>query len=109
VVLYFLAKHFRSENVPCTMRKLEHMAHAWLRSQNQLLPTLCDLKELGILKIQYNRISKERKTISDFIDMKQLTEEHITLKTTYDRIIYALQKEDLSALSKNSFRMDLNF
>ena len=86
------------------------MCQSWTRSRNQLMSTLCDLKELGILKIKYSKISRERKnTYSGFIDMKQLTEEHITLQHGYDRIIFALQSEDPKELNRGSFRMDLNF
>ena len=62
-----------------------------------------------MIKIKYAKVSKERRVTSDFIDMKQLTEEQITLLHHYEGIIYALQKEDLTVLSKGSFRIDLKF
>lgn len=62
-----------------------------------------------MIKIKYGKVSKERRGTSDFIDMKQLNEEQISLLHHYEGIIYALQKEDLTALSKGSFRIDLNF
>jgi hypothetical protein len=71
IVLYFLAKHFRNESGSCTLRKLEHSCSGFIKDHNQLLSTLTDLKELGIVKINYALAKKEAKSL-DFINMKQL-------------------------------------
>lgn len=73
IVLYFLARHFRNESGPCTMRKLESICSGFTKSNNQLLPTLMDLKDMGVIRIFYTTVRKEVKSY-DFVNMKQLKE-----------------------------------
>jgi Cdc6-like AAA superfamily ATPase len=104
IILYCLAKYYRNDTHPCTMRQLESLLGTFVKSRTQLLPILLDLRDLGIIKIVYNYYrSNDPNTVSTlkFQNLKEMREEHIKLSIEYDRILTALQKENLKEIKFN--------
>ena len=87
------------------MRQLESLCGTFVKSPVQLRSILCDLKELNLITIQFFSTREQRKSAFDFQNMKQLKEEHIQLTFDKDKVINALQKENLSSIN---FKIDLN-
>ncbi len=68
-----------------------------------------DLKDLGIIKITYNYFrGADANTITAlrFQNIKEMREEHIKLLVDFDKILAALQKENLEEIK---FNINLNF
>jgi hypothetical protein len=72
IVLYCFAKYFRSETRPCTMRQLNHLCGAFVKTQSQLKPVIHDLKDLGILNIAFYVEKTDARLDRNFINLKQL-------------------------------------
>lgn len=106
IVLYCLAKYFRSETRACTMRQLQNLCGDFLKEKSQLRPILNDLRDMGVIKINFMYNKFDARINQEFQNMKQLKEENIKLLIEYDKIIYALQRENLTEIK---FRIDLNF
>jgi Cdc6-like AAA superfamily ATPase len=96
IVLYCLAKYYRNDNTHhCTMRQLESLLGTFVKTREQLMPILSDLRDLGIIKLTYNYFkSGDANSITTlkFHNLKEMKEEHIKLHVEYDRIFAALQK-----------------
>ena len=109
IVLYCLAKYYRNETHMCTMWQLESLLGTFVKTRDQLIPILLDLKDLGIIKFTYNYFkANDPNSITNFKfhNLKEVKEEHIKLIVDYDRILHALHKENLKEIK---FNINLSF
>jgi len=74
------------------MRQLIHLCGSFVKNQSQLKPVIMDLKDMAIIKISFYPQKTDSRMNQQFLNLKQLKEEHFSLLIDYERIIYALQK-----------------